>query len=179
MVHIIGSIPCGCNAFDTTAWYWSYYTRCISISWLFSLWPFSAVCFQMCPQMTCLKRGIITLVAFVQLFPFVHFKMYLQINCPIGCIVTLVACLPPRGPGLVSENYVALFPEIQFNKCNQCDYTTSHTDNLTQIEDTFENAHWRKVEQMQPMWLCIFPCRWFEETFENTKWRKVKQMQPM
>ena len=32
---------------------------------------------------------------------------------------------------------------------------------------------------MQPMWLCIIPCRQFDETFENTQWRKVKQMQSM
>ena len=39
-----------------------------------------------------------------------------------------------------------------------------------QFEDTFENAQWGKVKQMQPMWLCIFLCSWFEKTFENTWW---------
>ena len=38
---------------------------------------------------------------------------------------------------------------------------------------------WRKIKQMQPMWLCIFSCRPFEETFKNAQWRKVKQMQSM
>ena len=47
------------------------------------------------------------------------------------------------------------------------------------FEDTFENARWGKVKQMQPMWLCLFSGRRFEETFENTQWGKVKQMQPV
>ena len=46
-------------------------------------------------------------------------------------------------------------------------------------EVTFENAQWRKIKQMQPMWLCLFSYRPFEATFENAQWRKVKQMQPM
>ena len=29
------------------------------------------------------------------------------------------------------------------------------------------------------MWFCIYSGRRFEETFENAQWRKVKQMQPM
>ena len=45
-----------------------------------------------------------------------------------------------------------------------------------QFEETFENAQWRKVNQMQPMWLCFVLCKRFEETFENTQWGKVKQM---
>ena len=47
------------------------------------------------------------------------------------------------------------------------------------FEETFKNAQWRKVKQLQPMWLCIFSCRPFEETFKNAQWRKVKQMQSM
>ena len=35
---------------------------------------------------------------------------------------------------------------IKSNKCNQCDY-----DSCRQFEDSFENAQWRKVKQMQPM----------------------------
>ena len=38
-------------------------------------------------------------------------------------------------------------------------------------------TQWRKVKQMQPVWICILLCKLFEETFENTRWRKVKQMQ--
>ena len=48
-----------------------------------------------------------------------------------------------------------------------------------QFEDAFENAQWRKVKQMRPMWFCLFTGRPFDETFENAQWRKVKQMQPM
>ena len=43
----------------------------------------------------------------------------------------------------------------------------------------FENTQWGKVEQMQPMWLCIFLCTSFEDTFENAQCRKVKLMQLM
>ena len=35
---------------------------------------------------------------------------------------------------------------IKSNKCNQCDYASCR-----QFEDSFENAQWRKVKQMQPM----------------------------
>ena len=38
---------------------------------------------------------------------------------------------------------------------------------------------WRKVKQMQPMWLCFLSCMRSEETFEKAQWRKVKQMQPV
>ena len=34
-----------------------------------------------------------------------------------------------------------------------------------------------KIKQMQHVWLYIFSCRRFEDTFENAQWRKVKQMQ--
>ena len=47
------------------------------------------------------------------------------------------------------------------------------------FEETFENAQWRKVKQMQPMRLCLFKCKQFKETFENAQWRKIKQMQPV
>ena len=36
-----------------------------------------------------------------------------------------------------------------------------------QLEETFENAQWRKTQQMQPMRLCILSGKQFEETFEN------------
>ena len=48
-----------------------------------------------------------------------------------------------------------------------------------QFEETYENAHQRKVIQMQPMWPCFFSYKQFEGTTENPNWRKVKQMQPM
>ena len=32
---------------------------------------------------------------------------------------------------------------------------------------------------MQPIRLCLFWCKQFEETFENAQWRKIKQMQRM
>ena len=30
-------------------------------------------------------------------------------------------------------------------------------------------TQWRKVKQMQPVWLCLLSGRWFEETFKNTQ----------
>ena len=48
-----------------------------------------------------------------------------------------------------------------------------------QFEETFESAQCRKVKQMHPMWLYLFSVKPFEDTFENSQWRKAKQMQPM
>ena len=59
------------------------------------------------------------------------------------------------------------------NKCNQCDYASSYASALR----THLKTQWRKVKEMQPVWLCIFLCKCFEDPFENTQWRKVKQMQ--
>ena len=42
------------------------------------------------------------------------------------------------------------------------------------FEETFENAQWRKIKQMQPMRLCNYSCKLIENTFENAQWRKVK-----
>ena len=64
------------------------------------------------------------------------------------------------------------------NKCNRYDYACSDPSYLKE-KKTFENPQWRKVKQMQPMWLCFFLGRRFEDTFENPHWRKVIQMQPM
>ena len=44
------------------------------------------------------------------------------------------------------------------------------------FEDTFENPQWRKIKQMQPLWLCILWGRKFEDSSENTQWTKVEQM---
>ena len=52
---------------------------------------FSSVWFQMSPQITCLDKCKITLVAFVWLFSAMYFQMCLQIACIRGCIITLVA----------------------------------------------------------------------------------------
>ena len=37
----------------------------------------------------------------------------------------------------------------------------------------------REGVKSKPMWLCIFLCTSFEDTYENPQWRKVEQMQPM
>ena len=58
---------------------------------------------------------------------------------------------------------------------------TSFKDKWSDLEILFiwSTAQWRKVKQMQPMWLCFVLCKRFEETFENTQWGKVKQMHPV
>ena len=57
------------------------------------VWLFSTMHFQMSPQVACTRRGIITLVAFVWLFSTVHFQMSPQIACLRGWKLTLVAFL--------------------------------------------------------------------------------------
>ena len=51
---------------------------------------FSTVCFQMSPQIACLRRSIVTLVAFVRLFSTVCYQMSPQAAFHRGCILTLV-----------------------------------------------------------------------------------------
>ena len=53
--------------------------------------PQLTVCFRMSAQVACLRRGIVTLVAFAKLFSTACFQMSPQSACIIGCIVTLVA----------------------------------------------------------------------------------------
>ena len=67
------------------------------------------------------------------------------------------------------KNHLKMHSREKSNKCNQCDYASGR-----QFEDTFENAQWRKVKQMQSVWLCLFWGRPFEETYEDSQWRKVK-----
>ena len=64
------------------------------------------MCFQMCPQTTCLRGCIVTLAAFVWLFSTVHLQMCLQSTCIWGCIITLVAV-------------VWIFPTVRFQVCPQ------------------------------------------------------------
>ena len=39
------------------------------------------------------------------------------------------------------------------------------------FEETFENAHWRKIKEMQPVWLCLFWVwpKFFEGTHEEAQ----------
>ena len=55
------------------------------------LWLFSTVCFQMCPQFTYPRGCIVTLVAFVWLFSTVLFQMSPQMASMRRGIVTLIA----------------------------------------------------------------------------------------
>ena len=67
---------------------------------------FSTVHFQMCPQIACLRRRKVTLVAFVRLFSTVCFQMSSQIKCLGTCKVTLAA-------------FVRLFSTVHFQMCFQ------------------------------------------------------------
>ena len=55
------------------------------------VWLFPTVCIQMSPQIPCLRGCKITLVAFVWHFSTVCFQMSPHIACREGCKVTLVA----------------------------------------------------------------------------------------
>ena len=67
---------------------------------------FSAVRFQMCPQITCLRRGKVALVAFIRLFSTVRFQMSPQITCLNRGKVTLAT-------------FVWLFSTVRFQMCPQ------------------------------------------------------------
>ena len=54
--------------------------------------------------------------------------------------------------------------ENTFYKSSQCDFISSH-----EFEDTFENTQWRKVKQMQHVWLSIYSGRQFENAFESSQ----------
>ena len=65
------------------------------------VWLFSTVGFQMLPQMACLRRCIVTLVAFVWLFSTMRFQMFLQSTCIRGSKVALLT-------------FVCLFSTVHF-----------------------------------------------------------------
>ena len=71
------------------------------------------------------------------------------------------------------------FENTQWRKVKQMQPVWLCIHSGRRFEEAFENTQWRKVKQMQPVWLCIFWGKQFEETFEETQWRKVKQMQPV
>ena len=51
-------------------------------------------------------------------------------------------------------------------------------EGLEEIEEG-EGVNQSHSKQMQRVWLCLFSSRSFDDTFENAQWRKVQQMQPM
>ena len=80
------------------------------------VWLFSVVCFKMYLQIAWLRRGVVTLVAFVWLFSAIQFQMCSQMLCPRRGNATLFAFRWHSGEML--------------NKCNQCDYASSHPGHL-------------------------------------------------
>ena len=67
------------------------------------------------------------------------------------------------------------FPEIFKQSHITALYKGSGLNSTKKITEGYIAA----VEQMQPVWLCLFLGRQFERTCENAQWRKIKQMQPM
>ena len=100
-------------------------------------WLFSAVHFQIYPQIICTRGCIITLVAFVWLFSSVCCHMFSQIACLRGCKVTLAAsvelfstvcfrCVLTTQVALVcllSEVYFQVVPQIACPKGCKCKLT--------------------------------------------------------
>ena len=70
------------------------------------VWFFSTVSSQVCPQISCLRRGIVTLATFVWFFSTVRFQMCPQFICPGGCIVALAA-------------FVWFFSTVRFQMCSK------------------------------------------------------------
>ena len=68
------------------------------------VWLYSTVHFQMLSQIACPRRSIVTLVAFVWFFSTVYFQMFLQSTFITGCIITLVA-------------FVRFFSTVRFQVC--------------------------------------------------------------
>ena len=104
-----------------------------------SVWFFSAVHFQMFPQITCLRGNIITLVAFVWLFSTVRFQMCPQITCPRWGKVTLVA-------------FVWLSSTVRFQMCPQI--TCQRSGKVTLV--TFVWLFCIVRFQMSPQTACLW-----------------------
>ena len=80
------------------------------------VWLFPAVRFQMCPQITCPRGCIVTLVTFVWLFSTVHFQMLPQMACLRRCKVTLVTfvwlfsiILPDSHSCILQTKFIKIF----------------------------------------------------------------------
>ena len=62
----------------------------------------------------------------------------------------------------------------KLNKCNQCGYGKHCEGACKNPQCTIHSGLlWRKVKQMQSMYVCILLYKCFEDTFEKTKWRKT------
>ena len=70
-------------------------------------------------------------------------------------------------------------PNIQWRKVKQMQTVWLCLNWSKCAKDTFENTHRGKINKMQPVWHYIASNRPFGESSENTQWRKVKQMQPV
>ena len=91
---IVSHTGCICSVFSTVHFEMSPQIACIRrgiITLAAFVWLFSTVRFQMCPQIAWIRAGKVTLAAFVWLFSTVRYQMCPQIACQRRGIVTLVA----------------------------------------------------------------------------------------
>ena len=81
-------------------------------------------------------------------------------------------CLPCYFPSLIwlhptiNVSFQKMHSGERSNKCNQCHFSSPWKANL---RTPFENTQWRKLEQMQSMWVCLNNKSQFESTFEEEK----------
>ena len=66
---------------------------------------------------------------------------------------------------------------VKSNKCNQCDYASSHAGHLKTHLKTHSGEKSNKCNQCGR--LCLYSGRHFEDTYKNAQWRKITQMQAM
>ena len=98
-----------------------------------------------------------------------HLKLRTQFLGPL-CLWQCFKCLL-KSPSWENASHIGCIC-LTFLHCDFSNVTSNRLH-----ENTFENAQWRKVKQIQPIFLCILSGTQFEDTFENAQWRKVKQMQ--
>ena len=106
----------------------------------------------MFPQIACLRRGIVTLVAFVRLFSTVCFQMCPQFVCPRWCEVTLVA-------------FVLIFPTVRFQMCPQMASLNGCKVTLVAFVWLFSTVRFQMCPQMACIGRCIFTlvaCMWHD-----------------
>ena len=124
----------------------------ITLAAFVGLFP-TTVSFQMYPQVTCIKGCKVALVAFVWLFPSVSFQMPRQIACPNWCIITQVA-------------FLRLFSTMYFQMCLQntcigrCIFTLAAFVLLFfivcfQMSPQIASLRWRIVASIALVWHCV------------------------
>ena len=73
---------------------------------------------------------------------------------------------------MYEKHYLSDYLEVESQSATN---VTIQSLGLGVFEDTFENAQWRKVKQMQSLRQRIFLCRCCEQPFKNTRWKKPNE----